>query len=138
MLENGVWMSAEHLGAGYRIVNSDGSVSVVEGIELVRYNEGKAIYNLNVEDNHTYFVSQDKVCVHNDCMVTAEGIERVFNAIPKGTPSSEIRNMVNENVELPMDDFALPGLKIKSALEADHIVPMKNIVKMDGFDKLTY
>ena len=86
MLDNGVWMTAERLGVGYRIVNSDGSVSVVEGIEYISYNEGKAIYNLNVEDNHTYFVSQEKVCVHNDCMVTAEGIERVLNAIPKGTP----------------------------------------------------
>ena len=75
MLEDGVWMTAEHLGAGYRIVISDGTVSVVEGIEFLRYNEGKAIYNLNVEDNHTYFVSEDKVCVHNDCMVTAEGIQ---------------------------------------------------------------
>ena len=87
MLEDGVWMTAEHLGAGYRIVNSDGIVSVVEGIECISYNEGKAIYNLNVEDNHTYFVSQEKVCVHNDCMVTAEGVERVLNAIPKGTPT---------------------------------------------------
>lgn len=88
MLEDGVWMTAEHLGAGYRIVNSDGTISIVEGIEYIRYNEGKAIYNLNVEDNHTYFVSEEKVCVHNDCMVTPEGIERVLNAIPEGTPKN--------------------------------------------------
>ena len=88
MLEDGAWKSAKHLSVGNKIINSDGSVIAVEGIEPLSYNEGKAIYNLNVEDNHTYFVSEEKVCVHNDCMVTPEGIERVLNAIPEGTPKN--------------------------------------------------
>ena len=58
----------------------------MERIESLSYNEGKAIYNLNVEDNHTYFVSEEKVCVHNNCMVSSEKVERIFNAIPESTP----------------------------------------------------
>ena len=53
------------------------------------------------------------------------------------TPSKEMRDKVNENVELPMDDYALPEKTITKRLEADHIVPMEKIVRMDGFDRLT-
>ena len=79
-------MSVEHLKAGDKVINSDGSLVIVERIESLSYNEGKAIYNLNVEDNHTYFVSEEKVCVHNNCMVSSEKVESIFNAIPKSTP----------------------------------------------------
>ena len=79
-------MSAEHLKTGDKVINSDGSLVIVERIESLSYNEGKAIYNLNVEDNHTYFVSEEKVCVHNNCIVSSEKVERIFNAIPESTP----------------------------------------------------
>ena len=36
-----------------------------------------------------------------------------------------------------MDDYALPEKTITKRLEADHIVPMEKIVRMDGFDRLT-
>jgi len=68
----------------------------------------------------------------------------LYKKLREKTPSPEIMNMVNENIELPMDDPALPGLKIelkegqKHALEADHIVPMKKIVCMEGFDQLSF
>ncbi|MDF2904204.1 MAG: hypothetical protein K0S25_1842 [Bacillus sp. (in: firmicutes)] len=53
------------------------------------------------------------------------------------TPSKEIRKMVNKDVELPMSDPALPGKTITKKLEADHIVPMDKITRMDGFGTLT-
>uniref|UniRef100_UPI00403FA6B6 hypothetical protein n=1 Tax=Paenibacillus sp. FSL R5-0701 TaxID=2921654 RepID=UPI00403FA6B6 len=34
-------------------------------------------------------------------------------------------------------DEAIPGKTFIGSLEADHIVPMNNITKMDGFGKLT-
>ena len=46
--------------------------------------------------------------------------------------------MVNKGIRLPMPDPALPGKTITSALEADHIVPMDKITRMDGFGKLTF
>ena len=45
---------------------------------------------------------------------------------------------VNEGVKLSMIDFALLGKMINNKLEADHIVSMNKIIKMDGFDKLDY
>ncbi|HYQ51707.1 MAG TPA: hypothetical protein VES70_14945 [Pseudomonas sp.] len=46
--------------------------------------------------------------------------------------------MVNKDVVLPMKDPALPGLEITKPLHADHVVPMKQITEMEGFDKLTF
>lgn len=54
------------------------------------------------------------------------------------TPNVKLNRKVNEGVKLPMKDFALPGKMINNKLEADHIVSMNKIIKMDGFDKLDY
>ncbi|MEH7019743.1 hypothetical protein [Priestia megaterium] len=64
--------------------------------------------------------------------------DKLYSRLRKETPTDELRDMVNEGVDLPMPDPALPGLEITKRLEADHIVPMKNIARMEGFDKLTY
>lgn len=56
----------------------------------------------------------------------------------KHTPTKAIRDMVNKGITIPMPDPVLEGMTITSKLEADHIVSMKNIVRMDGFEKLTY
>ena len=53
------------------------------------------------------------------------------------TPTQEIRDMVNEGVPFAIEDPALPGREVKR-FEADHIVPMNNIVRMEGFEKLTF
>ncbi|MDH9058818.1 hypothetical protein PYL11_00780 [Staphylococcus epidermidis] len=39
---------------------------------------------------------------------------------------------------MSMIDFALSGKMINNKLEADHIVSVNKIIKMDGFDKLDY
>ena len=45
--------------------------------------------------------------------------------------------MINEGVPFAIEDPALPRRKVKQ-FEADHIVPMNNIVRMEGFEKLTF
>jgi hypothetical protein len=37
-----------------------------------------------------------------------------------------------------MKDPALPGLEITKPLHADHVVPMKQITQMDGFNRLSF
>jgi len=68
----------------------------------------------------------------------------LYDKLRTKTPSDKLQDMVNENIILPMDDPALPGMKIelkegqKRSLEADHIVSMKKIVCMEGFDQLSF
>ena len=40
-------------------------------------------------------------------------------------------------MSFPIDDPAIPGKIVDDSFEADHIVSMDRITRMDGFDKLT-
>ncbi|MCI1696866.1 DUF4280 domain-containing protein [Aneurinibacillus aneurinilyticus] len=55
------------------------------------------------------------------------------------TPTPQIRKQVNKghDKKAVTEDPVLPGKTFKGSLEADHIVPMDKITKMDGFGKLT-
>ncbi|BAU27218.1 uncharacterized protein DUF4280 [Aneurinibacillus soli] len=55
------------------------------------------------------------------------------------TPTPQIRKQVNKghDKKAVTEDPVLPGKTFKGSLEADHIVPMDKITRMDGFGKLT-
>jgi hypothetical protein len=61
----------------------------------------------------------------------------LYAKLRRSTPSPEIRNQVNKNKKPPYPDEALPGLIVTGRLEADHVVPMDKITRMDGFERLT-
>ena len=63
--------------------------------------------------------------------------DALYKKLRSRTPTQEIRDMVNEGVPFAIEDPALPGREVKR-FEADHIVPMNNIVRMEGFEKLTF
>jgi hypothetical protein len=52
------------------------------------------------------------------------------------TPTQELRDKINEghNKKSVTQDEVLPGKTFKGALEADLIVAMDRITKMDGFE----
>lgn len=60
-----------------------------------------------------------------------------YKGLRSETPTDEIRDMVNDGITLPMNDPVIPGNEITKRLEADHIVSMDRITRMDGFEKLT-
>ena len=63
------WTSAKLLQPGDVVRLKDGSTQCVDDIEIVELPEGEyvAVYNFEVADFHTYFVSDYDVLVHNDC-----------------------------------------------------------------------
>ena len=63
------WTSAKLLQPGDVVWLKDGSTQCVDDIEIVELPEGEyvAVYNFEVADFHTYFVSDYDVLVHNDC-----------------------------------------------------------------------
>lgn len=52
---------------GYTVVLQSGEKAIVEDIDKVVYDETIAVYNFEVEDFHTHFVSNASVLVHNMC-----------------------------------------------------------------------
>jgi len=63
--------------------------------------------------------------------------QETYDHLRKKTPNKKLRNMVNKGKKPPYDDPVLPGRKVTGRLQADHVVSMDKITKMDGFDKLT-
>lgn len=63
--------------------------------------------------------------------------DAAYAKLRKKTPSPKIRRMVNEGKTFPCPDEALPGFTVYDGFQADHIVSMKEIASMDGFEKLT-
>ncbi|HHB2013820.1 TPA: hypothetical protein ACOQ5J_006014, partial [Bacillus cereus] len=65
--------------------------------------------------------------------------KELYDELRDGTPTAKLREKVNEGIEdkIGTPDPALPGKYITDRLQADHIVSMKNIAKMENFDKLT-
>nr|WP_265588912.1 polymorphic toxin-type HINT domain-containing protein [Terrisporobacter petrolearius] len=60
------WIPASMIEEGDVVVLQSGDKSAVEKIDKVVHNELIPVYNFEVEDFHTYFVSDASVLVHND------------------------------------------------------------------------
>lgn len=62
------WVAAIDLREGDRIRNADGSDGVVEAVEAVE--QSQDMYNLTVDEAHTFFVGDGQWLVHNTCWET--------------------------------------------------------------------
>ena len=91
------WVAAGDLEVGDILVNADGNEVEVTNLELEKLAEPILVYNLEVEDFHTYFVGEYGVLVHNTYKVArncskaeAEAIEAAQNLVPgmhNGSPT---------------------------------------------------
>ena len=61
------WIAAGDLEIGDTLVTADGDEVEVTDLELEKLAEPVLVYNLEVEDFHTYFVGEYGVLVHNEC-----------------------------------------------------------------------
>ena len=61
------WTAAAELKSGDVLHTKDGETETVSGVEVEKLEEAVKVYNLEVEDSHTYYVSVDRVLVHNKC-----------------------------------------------------------------------
>ncbi len=74
------WVAAGDLAVGDEVYNLDGTTSVVLGSEIEVLDEPVLVYNLEVEDFHSYFVGCVPVLVHNVCGKVAEYPEYIRQA----------------------------------------------------------
>lgn len=64
------WTKAQNLQAGDILLTSDGEEKNISKVETIK--KKSIVYNLSIEDNHNYFVSEEKVLVHNACAPTTD------------------------------------------------------------------
>lgn len=68
------WVETANLTAGNELITDRGSTVIVESVTKVVHDDPIAVYNFEVEDEHTYYVgvygSDEFVLVHNSCAHT--------------------------------------------------------------------
>ena len=139
------FVNAESLWIGAKLIDNAGETHYIEQIYRESLdNCSKKVYNFKVDVQHTYFVGEHSILVHNAEYSPTKpryGDRRIsdeeYDELRQQTPSRKVRQKVNENNVIGADDPAIPGKKINGSLEADHIVSMDKITKMENFDKLS-
>lgn len=66
------WIRADELEVGDILIDVNGDEVIVQATRSYTSEEPVTVYNFEVEDNHTYFVGQQQVLVHNKCTDTAK------------------------------------------------------------------
>ena len=67
------WCAAAELEASDICRTKDGKVEVIASAVIEEQEEPVTVYNLTIEDNHTYYVSNKEILVHNKCLKNADG-----------------------------------------------------------------
>ena len=84
----GAFVPAKDLKADQHVLLADGSCAVIDGIHVEELSTPETTYNFEVEDYHTYYVSKDKVLVHNTCKVNQMNKE-----IARGNAPSSVKRV---------------------------------------------
>ena len=114
------FVPAKDLKAGQHVLLSDGSYTVIDGILVEELSTPETTYNFEVEDYHTYYVSEDKVLVHNMC------------SDPVNNPLEDIKysDKVMKQMRIG-DNHSFP-------LEVDNFGALGKITKITGADGQIY
>lgn len=67
------WCAAAELEDGDVLRTQDGKTETVKDVQIENLDEAVKVYNLEIEDSHTYYVSADEVLVHNECDIEGGG-----------------------------------------------------------------
>ena len=92
------WVKAAELKAGDEVRTADGSAAAVESLESITSDEPIKVYNFEVEDFHTYYVSEQKVLVHNMCGVTTKASSVKTSSTVHG--NSKASNKIQHGYEI--------------------------------------
>ena len=75
-MEGHGWTNASDLKVGDKVRQEDGTAGTVEKAKHAALDTSVTVYNFEVEDFHTYYVSEQKVLVHNTCAATKKNVQK--------------------------------------------------------------
>ncbi|WP_244282962.1 polymorphic toxin-type HINT domain-containing protein, partial [Leptospira neocaledonica] len=97
-LQQGLWVNAKDLMQGDLSVTAEGKTATIASVvEIIR---NDTVYNFEVEENHTYFVSKAGVLVHNYQKEGSERYQRIISIIENvtlaGSDKDKIMTMISD------------------------------------------
>ena len=88
------WVQAKDLSAGTKLVNSSLNTIELKSTPIKqKVAKGQTVYNIMVEDWHTYFVGKSKILVHNGdfCNSTIQGYKYIAKLLGLGGRPGSVR-----------------------------------------------
>ena len=87
----GVWICANELQIGDKVLLSDGNFVTIKAVEVEKLDALQTTYNFEVAYFHSYYVSDSKILVHNVCVAKEGSYEaRVNTSNEHGLPHAHI------------------------------------------------
>ena len=125
--ENGEQVEAKDLEEGDELTTEDGDTATVDSVECIHHDEPVMVYNFCVMEDHTYFVGEHGVLVHNGCgNKTAEAIKDKTDSIKKKlggaykdvpADGGQVHHMPADSVS-PLSKANGPGIRMETV---DHM-----------------
>lgn len=109
------WVAAGDLKSGEKLRTQDGSATVESVIPRAGT---ETVYNIEVHKNHTFFVSDAKLWVHNACIVFGRNANQAYHTFRK------------------VDAAGLDRAAVQSAIEADLLPKVGQIVGGQPFNQV--
>ena len=109
------WTDAVHLRAGDILVLVNGEYVVVEEVQHEVLETQVTVYNFQVEDFHTYFISNSSILVHNKCFADTDNLPSF------STGRTEPQNLVEQLAMESTKSNPTAGKIIKSQLNDTRI-----------------
>jgi|GEM_PF-743900 len=78
---SGWWKTAKNIKVGDKVLTAEGEFKEVTATKVVELEEGVRIYNLNVDEFHTYFVGTQGLLVHNNCIDVVNDIDNWLTSL---------------------------------------------------------
>ena len=133
-VENHGWTNASDLKVGDKVRLEDGTTGIVEKAKHAALDTSVTVYNFEVEDFHTYYVSEQKVLVHNTCAMTAKNTQVAKNSSNVSTNktvgnSGSIQNPTSYDTEF------LEWLNKGEANNTVYFGMVKDVAKYTGITK---
>ena len=92
------WVSAKDLKEGDLLTLADGSTARISGVYGEKLDEAVVVYNFEVEEFHTYYVTEAGVLVHNANKVGGCGV--TGNKSDSGTREYQSSGKMSDNLLL--------------------------------------
>lgn len=101
MPEQNGWKEAGNLKRGDIVLNSRGSEVKIESVNVINHFSSHTVYNFTVENNHTYFVGEQEVLVHNSCKkLTDKEINNARSKAGKKAKKEALKDLIeNRNIK---------------------------------------
>ena len=120
------WCAAADLEAGDHLHTQDGRTEIVLKTETEQLKEAVKVYNMEIEDWHTYYVSDREVLVHNEYGVANESItdQDIKNAMkdaPLQTQQKSVSKPVIKNYadRIMKGETNVPPIKVDGNIIVD-------------------